>query len=157
MTVPAAAPVRARSWWLRNEFVAGILLLALAAFVAVFGQSLQVGTAYRMGPGYVPLLLAWLIAGIGVLLCATAFGRSAQPLSRWSGRPILLVLGAMVVFALTIERAGLLVASLLAVVLAGLAAPRPRWPGLIALAVSLAAFVCLLFPLALQLPLKVWP
>lgn len=158
MSAPVTSPSRTPGRpWLRNDFVAGLLLLVLAAFVAVFGAPLKVGTAYRMGPGYVPQLLAWLIGGVGVLLCATSFRASAAPLARWSSWPIVLVLGAMVLFALTIERTGLLVASLLAVVVAGLAAPQSRWRGLLVLAASLATFACLLFPLALQLPLKVWP
>ena len=70
---------------------------------------------------------------------------------------MVLVLGAMVVFGLCVERTGLLIASALAVGLSALAAPSPRLREIILLAICLAGFACVLFPLALQLPLKVLP
>jgi hypothetical protein len=63
----------------------------------------------------------------------------------------------MVVFGLTVERFGLLVAASLAVAIAAVAAPQPRWREIGLLAISLAAFACLLFAWALQLPLEVLP
>jgi hypothetical protein len=78
-------------------------------------------------------------------------------MERWCAKPIVLVLGSLVVFALTIERTGLLISSVLAVGLAGLAAPQQRLRQTMLLAVCLAGFACVLFPFALQLPLRILP
>jgi hypothetical protein len=148
-----------RSGWLRapNDFVAGLFLLACAGLGAWFGKGLSVGTAYRMGPGYIPRLLVWIVAIFGVALVLGAFRRFGPTLERWPLRPTVLVLGAMVVFGLSIERAGLLLSSVLVVLMASLAAPQARWRDAILLALCLSGGACLLFPLALQLPLRVFP
>jgi heme/copper-type cytochrome/quinol oxidase subunit 3 len=102
-------------------------------------------------------LLSWVLGGFGVTLCALALLRQGQAMERWCAKPIVLVLGSLVVFALTIERTGLLISSVLAVGLAGLAAPQQRLRQTMLLAVCLAGFACVLFPFALQLPLRILP
>lgn len=140
-----------------TDLAAGIFLLVVAVLAWWFGQNLKVGTAYRMGPGYAPMLLSWIAGGFGAVLVLTGLLRRGPALERWHLRPMALVLGAMVVFGLCIERTGLLVASALAVALSGLAAPSPRVREIAMLALCLAAFACLLFPFALNLPLKIFP
>lgn len=136
---------------------AGLFLLVCAGLAWWFGQPLKVGTAYRMGPGYVPMLLAWLTGAFGVALCITGLLTRGAPLQAWRFKPMVFILGAMVVFGLCVERTGLLIASALAVGLSALAAPSPRLREIVLLAACMAGFACVLFPLALQLPLKVWP
>ena len=121
------------------------------------GQPLKVGTAYRMGPGYVPIMLSWVMGAFGVVLCVMAFVHRGPALEKWRIKPIGLVLGSLLVFALTIERTGLLIASILAVGMASLASPQQRLRQTVLLAVCLAAFACVLFPFALQLPLRIFP
>lgn len=140
-----------------NDLLAGLFLLLCAALAWWFGRDLSVGTAFRMGPGYIPRLLTWIITGFGALLLARAFLLQGPPLSAWPWRPMALVLGAMLAFAFSIERAGLLVASLLAVGLSALATPQNSWRSVLLLSVVLAAAACVLFPLLLQLPLRVLP
>ncbi|HPU50064.1 MAG TPA: tripartite tricarboxylate transporter TctB family protein [Burkholderiaceae bacterium] len=140
-----------------TDLAAGLFLLVCAVLGWWFGQPLKVGTAYRMGPGYVPILLSWVMGGFGVLLCTLAFLHRGAALEKWRAKPIVLVLGSLLVFAFTIERTGLLIASTLAVAMAGLASPQQRLRQTVLLAVCLAAFACVLFPLALQLPLRIFP
>lgn len=155
----AGAPGSSRQPRVRAEadLAAGVFLLVCAGLAWWFGQPLKVGTAYRMGPGYVPILLSWVMGAFGLVLCLLGLLRRGPALANWRFKPMALVLGSLVVFALTIERTGLLIASLLAVALAGLAAPRRTLRSVLLLAVALAAFACLLFPFALQLPLRILP
>ena len=148
-----------RSAWVRapNDLAAGLFLLLCSGLGAWFGKGLSVGTAYRMGPGYIPRLLVWIVAIFGVALALGSLRRFGPALERWPLRPTMLVLGAMVVFGLSIERAGLLLSSILVVLMASLAAPQARWRDAILLALCLAGGACLLFPVALQLPLRVFP
>jgi putative tricarboxylic transport membrane protein len=140
-----------------TDVAAGLLLILCGLLGAWLGQDLKVGTAYRMGPGYAPMLLSWILAGFGLLLAVLGLFRPGASLEAWSVRRLVLVLGSMVVFGLTVERFGLLVAASLAVAIAAVAAPQPRWREIGLLAISLAAFACLLFAWALQLPLEVLP
>lgn len=140
-----------------TDVAAGLFLLACAALAWWFGQGLKVGTAYRMGPGYAPLLLSWVMAIFGAVLCANGVLRSGQGLERWPLRPILLIVGAIVFFGLSIERLGLLAASMVVVLLASIAAPQPRIREAVIWSACLAGFACLLFAVALQLPLRIFP
>ena len=149
---PASGPVRGPT-----ELAAGLFLLLCAVLGWWFGQPLKVGTAYRMGPGYVPIMLSWVMGAFGVVLCVMAFVHRGPALEKWRIKPIGLVLGSLLVFALTIERTGLLIASILAVGMASLASPQQRLRQTALLAVCLAAFACVLFPFALQLPLRIFP
>jgi len=152
-----SSPAGVRSVRGPTEVAAGLFLMVCAVLAWWFGQPLKVGTAYRMGPGYVPMLLAWTTGAFGATLLITGLLTHGARLEAWRFRSIVLVLGAMLVFGLTVERAGLLIASALAVALSALAAPSPRLREVVLLAACLAGFACVLFPLALQLPLKVLP
>lgn len=155
--VPLAPPRRAGPLRAPNDLIAALFLLACAGCAWWFGRDLSVGTAFRMGPGYIPRLLTWIVLGFALLLMVRAFVWPGPALERWPLRPIVLVLGAMVVFGLTVERGGLLIASLLAVGLAALATAQNRWRDVAVLAIGLAAAACVLFPWLLQLPLRVLP
>lgn len=155
--LPSPAPSGTGPLRAPNDLVAALFLLACAGLAWWFGRDLSVGTAFRMGPGYIPRLLTWIVLGFGLLLLLRAFVMHGPRLAAWPLRPLLLVLGGMVVFALTVERGGLLLASLLVVGISALASPQNRWRSVLGLSISLAASACILFPWLLQLPLRVLP
>jgi hypothetical protein len=78
-----------------------------------------------MGAGYMPRVVALGLLGFGLFFCVRgvrrAGGRRSMPVQL---RPLLAVLGAVGVFALTAERLGLAVASVVTVILA--ASPPAR-------------------------------
>jgi len=117
---------------------------------------LRFGTAMRMGPGYMPVLLAWIVCGFGVALCGRALVLAAPPPGAFAWRPTLCVGGAIAAFS-AIERIGM-VGAIVALVLLACAADREtRWREAAPLAGVLAAFSALLFAKALGLPLPLWP
>lgn len=153
----AAAPGGRRIVRSGTDVAAGLFLLACAALAWWFGQNLKVGTAYRMGPGYAPLLLSWIMAIFGAVLVANGVMRSGPGLDRWPLKPILLVIGAIVIFGMSIERLGLLISSIIVVLMGGLAAPQPRVREALIWSLCLAGAATVLFAVALQLPLRIFP
>ena len=83
--------------WARCEvdLVAGIFLLVFAGLAWWFGQPLKFGTAFRMGPGFVPILLSWTMGAFGIALIAMGLIHRGPALEGWRLKPIALVLGAM--------------------------------------------------------------
>lgn len=151
-------PHRGRVWArCEVDLLAGIFLLVFAGLAWWFGQSLKFGTAFRMGPGFVPMLLAWTMGAFGIALIAMGLLHRGPALEAWRLKPMALVLGAMIVFGLTIESLGLLIATTLAVFIAGIAAPGFRLREVILLAIALAVGSVLLFPMALNLSLRILP
>ena len=52
---------------LRSDQISGVVLIAIALVVIWFNREFPVGTLADPGPGYVPLLLACTLGGIGLL------------------------------------------------------------------------------------------
>jgi len=138
-----------------KDFFAGLLFLALAVSVLHVAQDYAMGSLRRMGPGYFPTLLAWLLAGLALLLILRSlFGTRDRP-EGLALKPMLLVTAGAIAFALLLRPAGFVVA-ILAVVLigaAGSAESRPL-PSLL-LALGLAAGSVLVFVIGLDQPFPV--
>jgi putative tricarboxylic transport membrane protein len=140
-----------------QDFAAGLFLLAIAG-VGYFGAwDLKTGTLGGMGPGLLPKVVAVLVAGFGALLVIEAFVTEGHPLERWSLRGPFFVLGAAVVFALTIRDWGLVVAGPLAVLLAACADKGVRAAEIVVFAIVLTVFCTVLFKFLLRLPIPLAP
>src|SRR5262245_39316530 len=102
----------------------GLFLVALASFGFYATHGLNVGTAADMGPGYVPRALAGIILVSGVGYVAKGLLSDFAPVPEVSWRPLLAILAAVAVFALCFQTAGLIIAVVAGIVVAG-AAERP--------------------------------
>lgn len=134
-----------------------VFLIALGGLALALASPLSVGTAAAMGPGYVPRGLAVLIMLYGAALGLRALfsGREAMPSIEL--RPLLLIFGAVALFAVLLPIVGLALTSLALVLCAGTAAYDVRFRENAIAAVILAAFAVVLFVMALGLPIPVWP
>jgi len=139
-----------------QDFFAGLLFVAFGAAALWFGKSFAIGSATRMGPGYLPTLLGWGLIGLGVLITARALVTSGAPIPRMSPRPQIFIIAALVAFALTIERFGLLPATAAVVVLGSFASRDMRWYEMIVLAACASVVAVLLFIYALGQPMEPW-
>jgi len=125
----------------------------------LLGMDLPMGDAAAMGPGYVPRLVSFALLGIGAVLVlrGTLRSRAAVSFPSFSWRINGLVLGAVVAFAVALERAGLIVATAAMVGVAVFAGKRPRLKETLLLIVTLCALVVLVFVYGLSVHMRVWP
>jgi len=130
----------------------GLAILAGLAVVWV-GAGYEVGTARRMGPGWFPVALGWLMAGLGLLLAAASL-RRPEPAEPSDLRALLAVGAGIAAFAALLERAGLVPAALALVLIAGMGGTRLSLPRQLLLAAGLTGMSLLVFRLGLGLPLK---
>lgn len=142
-----------------REFVGGLSLMLLgAAFAVHAGTNYAIGTVTRMGPGMVPVILGTLLALFGVVLVVGAFFRAPKGGEIRIFVPIV-ILGAILAFALLIRPFGLFPAVFACTVIATFAEMtfRPIASLLLATVLSVAAW--LIFVVALQLPIALvnWP
>ena len=145
--------VRVRS---PQDFWAGILFILFGCAALWFGRDYAFGTLTKMGPGYLPAVLSWALVAIGGLLTARALAIDGPAIERSQVVPQLLILSAIVLFALAIERLGLALAVVLVAVTASLASRDMRWSETIALAIGIAALCVLLFVHLHGQPFVVW-
>jgi Sec-independent protein secretion pathway component TatC len=110
----------------------------------------------RIGPGYVPRLLGILLGAIGLFLLVRSrwTTEAIDPTVAW--RPLALIFGATVAFAVAFEMSGLVPAILVSVGIANYATAENRWATAVVLGAVLAFFAWLLFVKGLSLPLPVW-
>lgn len=140
-----------------KDLVSGLIFLAVGVFVVVEAAGYEMGTLLRMGPGYYPVLVGSLIVLVGIVLTLKGVMQGAEELPSFSVRPLFFLMSAIVAFALTLERAGLIVATLLLVLIGRMASQRPiGWTGTAALCVALVATAVFIFWYLLELPMKLW-
>ena len=139
------------------SFAGGLVALAFGGFVLEESAGYPRGTVVRMGPGFFPTLLGWLLLAFGVILLLGGL-RRALPVARPEARALVLVLSGLGAFALTLPRYGLAPAIVLLVLVSALASPSSRPLPTLALALGLTGFAWALFVVALSLPLPmlVW-
>ncbi len=136
------------------QFCAGLLFAAIGAAALIGGRSYPLGTPARIGPGFYPLLLAILLLALGAAAALTALRPPVmQRVQDWPLLASLLVLSGVVVFALLIERAGLIAAGLGLMALACLGRLGTRPLEFAVLAASLLLFVYVLFVRLLAMPI----
>lgn len=137
-----------------TEIAAGVLLLALGAFVVWESQSYPMGQMRNIGPGAFPTALGVIlvIAGIGTVL--GAIGRAgAAPVFKL--RAAAAVALSLLVFAVLIEPFGLVPATLALTLIVRFAEPRPNLLHVLVLGVGLSVLCAAVFVYGLNLPIAI--
>ena len=62
-----------------TDLIAGVGLMAVAAFFGWQTMGLEIGTSLRMGPGYFPMILSGLLFILGLLVTIQSLGREGEP------------------------------------------------------------------------------
>lgn len=142
-----------------RDLIGGAILVVLGIAFAVYAHNhYPAGTVVRMGPGMFPVATGYLLAALGVLVALPAWiRRGTLPLPEM--RPLLLVLAAVISFALTVEWIGMVPAIFILTGLAVLADNKLGILGTIVLAAGLSAGAWLIFVVGLGIPIHpfVWP
>jgi putative tricarboxylic transport membrane protein len=146
----------------RKDVLAGLLFIAVAALGLWLSRDYPIGTALRMGTGYVPRLLCWLLLGLGAIILVQGLreAQDARPLSSddvSALRPVVFVTASLVIFGLSIERLGLVVSILLLIGVGAVAARGLRPLETLAAALVLIVLSWGIFILGLGLTIPVWP
>lgn len=136
----------------RNRIAGGVMAL-LGVYVIVESLGYKLGSIFRMGPGFLPLGLGFLIVLFGALIAIiNDDGDEAADEIAW--RPVILVPSSMLAFGLLIEPIGLLVATAALVFISGAADRNHTWRSLTALFVVLVTLVYVVFTVLLSTPFK---
>lgn len=142
--------VELQNYALRNK-IAGIVLVLVGGYVIFEGQRYGLGQWSRLGPGALPFGLGLLMAALGALIAIlNPEFEGAAPAIKW--RPVIMILAALLSFALLVDTAGLVLATAALVLLSGLADRESTWQSLIAIYVFLVGFVYLVFVRLLSIP-----
>jgi putative tricarboxylic transport membrane protein len=163
-TDPQAAPPRSEAWRLlaRKDVLAGALFMAIAVLGLWISRDYPIGTAFRMGTGYVPRLLCWILLGLGGVVLIAGLREAQAQLQPSAGagrawRPVVFVTAGLAIFGLAIERLGLVVSIVLLIGVGAIAARDLRPLETVVAALVLIVLSWAIFILGLGLTIPVWP
>jgi putative tricarboxylic transport membrane protein len=140
---------------IKQDFGAGLFLIAIGLFALWQGWKLPLGTLRSMGAGMLPFSLAVMLCLGGVGLIITSFMHKGAALDAWSIRGLIFIIGGVVIFAFTIQRLGLIFAGPLSMIITSMASDEFEWKETIIFSIILTAACALLFKTALGLPIPV--
>jgi hypothetical protein len=138
-----------------TDALAGAVFILFGLLFGVKSLGLEIGTAFRMGPGYFPLVLSGLLLLLGGLIVAGAIhDRGGEAVGTLAWRGLFFILPAPIFFGLTVRGLGFVPAIFLTTLIAGLASlkMRPLWAVLLAAGVTV--FATLVFSWGLGLPFR---
>jgi hypothetical protein len=136
------------------DFLGGLVLIALGLFFALHASAnYSMGELRRMGPGFFPVALGGVLAGLGVVLLVSSLTGPIQRLGGFAWRPFIAVVAGLSVFAVMVERFGMIPSTVVLTGIVALGERRVRpWRTLL-LALALAAIGVVVFSWGLGLPI----
>lgn len=140
-----------------SEFWFGLFCIALAAVSLFAITRLNVGTLSSPGAGFFPRAISILILAFGGLFVVRAFIVGGEPADAWHWRPLLVISGALFVFAMMVRWSGLPLATVTLTAIAAFASDEMRLIDVVFTALALSVFGALLFVYALGIPLPLLP
>lgn len=140
-----------------KDLLAGLIFVGFGLAFGYAALSYETGTALRMGPGYFPLILAGIIIVLGVVtLFQSASGPDKTPIGRVPWLALMLILGGLAFFGLTVRGLGLAPALFVSTFLSAFASERTGVVGALAMAAGLVLISMLIFVWGLGLPLRIF-
>ena len=140
-----------------RDLTAGLVLLAIAAAGLWLNTDHTLGDARRMGPGYMPLLAFGMLLFLGGVITVMSLFNGPDPLERWAYRELTLILVALCVFGLILEKAGLFLTLAVTIGISTLADRTHKPLGVLGLIVFLIALCWFVFIYELDIRISVWP
>lgn len=140
-----------------RDLIAGALLSGFGMSIALnAAHNYEVGTPSAMGPGFFPMMLGWILAGVGGLIILFALINTKHlvkppPLAV---RSLLSILAGIAAFSLLIERTGLVPATG-ALILIVMFADRPyklKRAAILAAGLALVSWLIFIQGLDMQVP-----
>ncbi|HWL49952.1 MAG TPA: tripartite tricarboxylate transporter TctB family protein, partial [Acidimicrobiia bacterium] len=143
-----------------DDVVAGALFIVLGLAFSIGALGYDVGTAFKMGPGYVPLVLAAVLTALGAGLVGTGLIQRDRPEDEAADAPgdvpwraIVLITAAVLIFGAGIEPLGIVPILLITTFVAAIADRRTSLRDAALIAIGLTVLCVLVFVVLLQLRL----
>ncbi|MCY1665959.1 tripartite tricarboxylate transporter TctB family protein [Rhizobium sp. SL86] len=138
----------------RTNALCGALFVGLGLFFALQSLDLELGTAFRMGPGYFPLVLSGALILLGATIVVHAFKVEHEAIGTIAWRGLIFILPAPIFFGLTVRGLGFVPALFLAAFVASFASTRMTPLMAVVLSAGLTVFSLLVFTYGLGLPFR---
>jgi Tripartite tricarboxylate transporter TctB family len=131
---------------------AGLMLIAIGAAAILVARDYPFGTALRMGPGYVPVVLGGLLILFGLAILAGGLRGGERIEGSWSLRALIILPLSLILFGVLMQYAGFVPAMLVLIVGSATAGTEFRLVEVLLFALGLTAVAVAVFVWGLGLP-----
>jgi putative tricarboxylic transport membrane protein len=138
-----------------KDFWSGAIYAFFGLSAVLIARDYDMGSALKMGPAYFPTLLGWLLTAIGIVSVVRGFVVRGTAVGGFAIKAVLMIIGATVLFGLTVRGAGLAVALPILVIFSAAASKRFRFLPILLMAAGLTLFCVVVFLKGLGVPLPV--
>jgi putative tricarboxylic transport membrane protein len=137
-----------------RDILAGLVFVGFGLIFAIGATTYQIGSTLQMGPGYFPLVLGGLLVVFGGVIIAKGFlDRDGEEIGTVPWRALGMILGAVLLFGLTVRGLGLVPSVFIATLMSAFASRRNGPVSAFGIAVGLTILCVLVFVAALSLRL----
>lgn len=134
----------------RNDLASGAIFVAFGAYFALEALKYDFGTPFRMGPGFMPVVLGGVLVALGVAVAFKGMGKPDEEASTpWPWRGTALVLGTIIFFAATIRGLGFIPVTLIAGLATALSSRRNTVLSSLIISAGLCVLCLLIFVVGL--------
>ena len=140
-----------------QDYVGGVVLMAVALFALWAGSDLQGMRGFSFGAGTAPRMFGGLLVALSAGIALTGLLTEGAPLAHYSWRGPLFVVAAILFFALAIRPLGLVVTAFISFMVAATGSNETRWLEAAIIGACLTLGCAILFPYVLGLPMPMFP
>ncbi len=140
-----------------RDFYGGLVLLMLPTLAMIASAELPGQRGFAFGPGTAPRLFSLVLAALSAAVAVGGVFTEGPPIEKYKIRGPLLVIIAILSFAVMIRPLGLFPATFLAFMISILGSTEMRWVESLIGAAAMTIFCWLLFVVLLNLPFQLWP
>lgn len=144
----------------QRDFFSGLMFLVVGLAFAYGATEYSMGSAARPGPGYFPMILSVIMAILGAVVIFTSLTievEGGDPVGEFAWRPLLVIVGSIVLFGALLPRLGMILTTPLLIIAVSFAGQEFKWPGVLISSVVLTVFCWLVFIKGLALTIPLWP
>jgi uncharacterized membrane protein len=143
----------------QQDVAAGLIYILAGAGFSLGALHYKIGEAARMGPGWFPFWIGVLLVFVGIATAAAGLHHQASEdrVKRPELGSIAWILGAVVVFGLLLQPAGLVLALVALVLVSSFASHEFTWKGALLNAAVMVLFSVAAFIWGIHLQIPLWP
>lgn len=144
----------------QRDFASGLMFIAIGVSFAIGALNYAFGTSARPGPAFFPFGLGVILSLLGAMVLfksLTIESEGGDPIGDLAFKPLLVVLGAVVVFGLLLPRIGMVLALPVLIIGSAMAGDEFGWIAALVSSVLLTALCWLVFVKGLGLTIPMWP
>lgn len=136
------------------------MFLVVGLAFAYGATEYSMGSGARPGPGYFPMILSVIMAILGAIVIFTSLTievEGGDPIGDIAWRPLLVIVGAIVLFGVLLPRLGMILTTPILIVAVSFAGQQFKWTGVLIASAVLTVFCWLVFIKGLALTIPLWP